>query len=216
MSHGTTTAFFDVDGTLISAQSLTSFLMYYTRTPGGRTVAARVAGLQELVDAGAGRSTVNRAYFRAFAGEHWDALLAAGNNWYTSLDESTLFHRPVLDRLIWHYQSGHRIVLVSGSWAPCLEPLATVLSATVLCSQPTIVDGVLTGELDVQMLGSTKANAMQALHKTHPVDWQTSTAYGDDISDLPMLELVGRPAVVGRNAPLLHHATTNRWERIVW
>ena len=36
-------------------------------------------------------------------------------------------------------------------------------------------------------------------------------SYGDDLSDIPMLETTGHPVCVGKNTVLARHATTHSW-----
>jgi phosphoserine phosphatase len=70
---------------------------------------------------------------------------------------------------------------------------------------PLVRDGRYTGEVVRPMIGEGKREAVLALLRDHPggVDPRECYAYGDHPSDLPMLECVGNPRVVGGNPDLL-------------
>ena len=57
------------------------------------------------------------------------------------------------------------------------------------------------------MIGQAKADAAGELMARHRIDPRDCHAYGDHSSDLPLLEQVGHPVVVGGGDPaLIRHA----------
>jgi phosphoserine phosphatase len=88
----------------------------------------------------------------------------------------------------------------------------------VLCARPEVRDGVLTGGLlGGPMIGEGKRAAVRAVLRAHPeAAARDCYAYGDHISDLPMLAEVGHPVVVGadpelaRRLPLAQVMTTGQ------
>ncbi len=214
----TVAAFFDVDETLISIKSMFDFLdLHLTTTDGDDGRAQRVAEFWAAARAvEVPREEVNRIYYRIYAGERADALAAAGRTWFDLRRRRPGFvHPQVVATLARHRLAGHRIVLVSGSMPACLDPLADAIGADdVLCTRP-VVDGagVLTGDIEASMIGTGKGAAVRALAAEHGISLPLSFGYADHTSDLPMLELLGHPVVVGAEPALVAHADRLGWMR---
>jgi hypothetical protein len=60
--------------------------------------------------------------------------------------------------------------------------------------------------------GQNKAEAILALAEAVGLDLSASTAYSDSATDLPMLELVGRPVAVNADRALAKLASERGWE----
>jgi HAD superfamily hydrolase (TIGR01490 family) len=121
----------------------------------------------------------------------------------------------VLAALWRHAAAGDLTLLVSGSFPACLDPIARYVGAdVVLCSLPEIRDGRYTGRIAVPMLGEAKAAAVRGAAAEHGVLLAESHAYGDHASDLPILDLVGHPVVVGDDPVLAGRARRDRWAQI--
>lgn len=152
------------------------------------------------------REEVNRAYYRLHAGEDAGELAALGEQWFAERSAEPDFFVPAtLAALRRHRAAGAALVLVSGSFSPCLAPLARAVGAAyTLATEPLVERGRYTGEVVRPMIGAGKRAAVLDLLAFHPgVDPAQCFAFGDHISDLPMLECVGHPRVVGGDAQLL-------------
>ncbi|MFC3995594.1 HAD family hydrolase [Nocardiopsis sediminis] len=213
-------AFFDVDETVISAKSMFDFLRYWMERNGARgedgAEYERTAGrLRDLAhNGGLPRTEVNRAYYRLYAGVPLAELMEAGRAWYARYRERPDAFVPAsLAALAAHRRSGDTVVLVSGSFPGCLEPIAADLGADlVLCTEPLAGDdGILTGEVRRPMIGEAKADAVQQTIADLGLDPADCSAYGDHATDLDMLGRVGHPSVVGEDPVLLAHARENGW-----
>lgn len=211
-------AFFDVDETLISVNSMSRFLHHHFRALGRPRSAFddAVRGLRDLTERGASRATVARAYYRHYAGSGDRELAAQGRAWFAAeLTAGGLFLRDSVMALREHRRRGETVVLVSGSFAPCLNPIAERLGAdTVLCARPETVGGVHTGRLDTAMIGEEKAIAVRSLLQERGIPGDRCHAYGDHASDLPMLLAVGHPVVVGTDPVLVRRARESGWRRL--
>lgn len=183
-------AFFDVDETLITRTSAIDFLDHrMDRSPAARAALAPAAALP--------RETAGHAYFALYAGLPVAEVAAQGRAWFAEV-AAGLFHPPVLAELRAHADHGRPIVLVSGSFAACVDPIAAAVGAVaVLCSRPRVASGVYTGHVDHMMIGAAKAVAVLAYLEATGCSASASYAYGDHVSDLPMLAAVGHPVVVG-------------------
>ena len=204
--------FSDVDETLIKTKSMFDFLDFYLVGRDGPAGAARAAAIRQelssLVSAGVPREQANRAYYRALAGESVDELDEWGKLWFADRSATdTGFYIPeTLNALLAHRADGAHLILVSGSFPALLRPIAAdVGAAHLLCTRPAELDGRLTGELSGEpVIGPGKRAAVRGLLEKYPhIDPADCYAYGDHLSDLPMLAEVGHPVVVGRDPDLI-------------
>ncbi|MGW5735627.1 MULTISPECIES: HAD family hydrolase [Streptomyces] len=211
-------AFFDVDETLIAVKSMFRFLAHHLAAIGEPPSAydETIAALRALAAGGATRDEVMRAYYRVYAGRREADLCAQGRAWFRQeLSAGELFLPAGLKAFQEHRRRGDLTVLVSGSFAPCLDPLAECIGAAqVVGARLETVDGVHTGRLITPMLGEDKAVAAQAVMAAHGMDPADCGAYGDHASDLPLLLAVGHPVVVGDDPVLARHATARGWRRL--
>jgi HAD superfamily hydrolase (TIGR01490 family) len=73
-------------------------------------------------------------------------------------------------------------------------------------------DGVYTGRLRGELLhGAAKAEAIRVLAQEEDLDLDRCYAYSDSFNDLPMLSVVGRPAVINPDRRLRRHADRQGW-----
>ncbi|MFF4098233.1 HAD family hydrolase [Streptomyces sp. NPDC001903] len=202
--------FSDVDETLITVKSMFDFLHYQlVRRHGaaGEEEYERITAVigRRAAD-GAPRSEINRFYYSHYAGESVETVARLADDWFTERTASTrgFYIDSTRRALHGHRAAGAPLVLVSGSFPPLLEPLARELGAeTVLCTRPLIRDGLYTGEVATPVIGEGKRAAVLAHLAERPsVDPRDCFAYGDHVSDLPMLELVGHPVAVGEDPEL--------------
>ncbi|MER7462188.1 HAD-IB family hydrolase [Streptomyces sp. NPDC097981] len=200
-----TIVFSDVDETLIAVKSMFDFLHYQlVRRHGvaGEEEYERIkAVIRRRVADGAPREDVNRFYYGHYAGEPVETIARLADDWFTEHTASTrgFWIESTRRALRGHRAAGASLVLVSGSFPPLLEPLAREVGAeTVLCTRPLIANGRYTGAVDIPVIGEGKRAAVLGHLASRPdVDPRDCHAYGDHVSDLPMLELVGHPVVVG-------------------
>jgi phosphatidylglycerophosphatase C len=111
--------------------------------------------------------------------------------------------RPAMvNRMEWHREQGHRIVIVSASLAVYLEPLGRRLGLDGVLSTQLEVgeDGLLTGRLKgANCRGQEKADRLQAWIVSNvcggPVElW----AYGDSAGDRELLAMADHPLLINR------------------
>ena len=214
-------AFFDLDETLIRRKSMTSFLDHYAGTvakalgvAADRELRGRAARLvRRAAGSGHRRGALNRDYYRLFRGHPYEGLRAAGRDWFAGqLGGGDLFHPDVRRALVEHRDRGFLIVLLSGSFAPCLEPVAEHVGADLALGAEVFErDGLLTGEIRRPMIGRGKAVAARRALAVFGASARESYAYGDHISDLPMLRAIGHPVVVGARGALARYAAVAGW-----
>lgn len=205
--------FSDVDETLISRKSMFDllrlrFVRRYGEDEGAARYAAVAGRIHARAAAGEPREVLNRGYYREYAGDSVAETEALGREWFTarSAADPGFFIASTLAEIRRHQAAGAELVLVSGAFAPLLDPIARHVGASrVLATVPLVRDGRYTGEVVRPMIGESKRAAVEELLRDHPggIDPRDCFAYGDHPSDLPMLECVGNPRVVGGHPELL-------------
>jgi HAD superfamily phosphoserine phosphatase-like hydrolase len=113
-------------------------------------------------------------------------------------------------------QEGCRIVLLSGSLQLLVDQLKDRLEADILIGNGLEVDGDrLTGrKTGIFPYGRKKLDALFQRIVPEGIDWSSSWALADRISDLPVLELVGHPVAVHADRKLRRLARRKGWELI--
>jgi HAD superfamily hydrolase (TIGR01490 family) len=208
-------AFFDVDGTLTAGVGIFRFLRSYLAWSGHPREAyeGHLAHLRALREAGHPREATNRVHYEFYKGFDAEAVAEGARCWLAAEGEA-IFNPAVLDAAAAHRDADEAVVLVSGSFPALLAPIAERCGAAhLLCSVPVIEDGVYTGALaGPPMIGEAKAEAMRRLAAQHDWDLGASTAYGDHVSDLPMLRAAGTAVVVGAELAAVAHR--EGWRRL--
>lgn len=112
-----------------------------------------------------------------------------------------------------HHARGHEVVIASASGTDVVRPIADLLGVDrVIATRMAVRDGRYTGELEFYAFGQGKADAVRALAAERGWDLAASHAYTDSITDLPLLEAVGHPAVVNPDRALRAIATERGWQ----
>ena len=216
---GRRAALFDVDETLLAVPSLWRFLAWTlqrtTSDPEGELARIR-SSFRARAAVGTPREQLCRDWAGLFAGRDAASVEVDGSAWFIAEQlAGPVFVPETLAALAVHRACGDLVVLVSGSVPALLAPVARAVGAdVVLSSVPSVRDGVLTGDLDVSMIGEAKAAAVRALAHAEGLDLRASSAYGDHASDLPLLRLVGDPVVVGADPGITGLSETSGWRRL--
>jgi len=116
-----------------------------------------------------------------------------------------------------HQDAGRPTFIVSAAGNDVVESLARVLGMDGGIGTRYEVDseGNFTGRFDGPFVyGPGKVEAMQAFAERHEIDLDTSYAYSDSLSDLPMLRAVGNPVAVNPDPPLAAIAKEERWQTL--
>ncbi|MGO4449518.1 HAD family hydrolase [Phyllobacterium sp. TAF24] len=215
MNKKTAIAFFDVDETLIRTKSMFAFLKFFDMTFQSINADAIIDELRQRSHMGVNRAIINRAYWQAYRGLNRQTVRVAAHEWVKHQIQTgeDFFIQQTIDRLRQHQNQEHIIVLVSGSGVDLLEPISSILGADyTLATQLCEENGYYTGDISSPvMIGDGKAVAASALAGQLCIRTGDCFAYGDHISDLPLLNLVGFPTAVGEDDELIRHAKCHEW-----
>jgi HAD superfamily hydrolase (TIGR01490 family) len=113
-----------------------------------------------------------------------------------------------------HQDAGRPTFIVSAAGDELVRLLARILymEGGIGTSYEIGDDGRFTGELGgAFMYGEGKLEAVRRFAADHEIDLETSYAYSDSASDLPMLGAVGNPVVVNPDDELARLARERGW-----
>lgn len=210
--------FFDVDETIISVKSMFDFIDHIEKFETHRNrLVFRVKAIRRVIfllsKLGVKRININKIFYYAFYGSNIDALSEIGRDWFfRSSRKDNFYIKETIDYLKELQCKGYKIVFVSGSFRPCLEPLAESLGIEdLLCTELGINDRREVCNLAQQAIGEKKAELVTMFLKKHNSNPDDCIAVGDDISDLDMLLSVGNRVIVPRCEKLKGFAKNQNW-----
>jgi HAD superfamily hydrolase (TIGR01490 family) len=218
--NGGVAAFLDLDGTLMCLPSLEKrflSMLRYRKLIGIRnyvwwlmeTVRLLPLGLNHVMHA-------NKMYLRGVS-VHEGVSLGVHS-----------FNAEAIERVAWHTERRHLIVIASGTLELLAERAARAMEAELgrrgLASEIRVCatrveqhDGRWTGRiLGEAMFAEAKARAIRRVAAEEDLDLRRCFAYGDSSSDRWMLEAVGRPAAVNPSNDLARIARRNEWTVLQW
>lgn len=123
----------------------------------------------------------------------------------------------VVERLQKHLVEGDHVLLVSGAFTQMLHEVTRDYAIHhVIGTEIPMRNGKLDTDTAIYHIQGERKNEMieKALDGLD-IDWENSSAYGDSISDITVLELVGNPVAVRPEARLKAVAEERQWE-IIW
>ncbi|MDQ1396774.1 MAG: phosphatidylglycerophosphatase [Acidimicrobiaceae bacterium] len=191
-------AAFDFDGTLAPRDSLLPFLGRVAgRAPLGRALAVQWPTIALALAGRGDRDAAKVALVgRLLRGAAAEDVAARGEEYATVLAGRLRPH--VAERLAWHRDQGHEVVIVSASLTAYLEPLGRRLGAHAVLATALEVgqDGRLTGKLvGANVRGPEKVARLEAYLAGRVCElW----AYGDSEGDRELLAMADHPYRVSR------------------
>ncbi|HEY1099565.1 MAG TPA: HAD family hydrolase [Myxococcota bacterium] len=206
-------AFFDFDGTILVKEStrLCAFAGmrngFITPALAVRIGAAIVAHKLGLMT----RQELHRICFLVYA----DRTPAATTAIVSALNAQVLrrWHSaPMLEAIARHRARGDEIVIATASARTFVEPAAADLGIVhVIGTEMEMQGEVSTGRVPYVLDGTHKRDACVAFATSRGVALGDCWFYTDHIADLPLLEVVGHPVVVGPHPPLKALARAKGW-----
>ncbi|WP_324606455.1 HAD family hydrolase [Xenorhabdus nematophila] len=158
-------------------------------------------------------------YYRQLKGVHIDELYQAGEYWFNKhLQKDEIYIQSAINEYFNHKKLEHLTIFVSGSMLPLLKPLGKYLDVDFILCTKLLLDKEdrLTGEIgEPQTIGNGKKESIIKFSYKNNINLKNSFAYGDDISDIQMLESTGNPICIGNNKELIKHAEINNWKTII-
>ena len=111
-----------------------------------------------------------------------------------------------------HRHAGQDVIIVSTSGQEMVGPIGAVLGAAlVIATRMEIADGRYTGQIEFYAYGEAKAQRVRELAAERGYRLADCFAYSDSVTDVPMLEAVGRPHAVNPDRALRRLAVRRGW-----
>ncbi|MFI5066921.1 MAG: HAD family hydrolase [Streptosporangiales bacterium] len=111
-----------------------------------------------------------------------------------------------------HRDAGEDVIIVSTSGQEMVGPIGAILGAAlVIATRMEIAEGRYTGQMEFYAYGEAKARRVRELAAERGYHLADCYAYSDSVTDLPMLEAVGRPHAVNPDRALRRLAQQRGW-----
>jgi fatty acyl-CoA reductase len=213
-------AVFDLEGTVVASNVVESFLwlrladLPAERWPGAVTSLAGALP-RYLAAERRDRGAFLRAFYRRYEGASAEAV---GKLVADELSELLLrrVSPGAIRRIRDHRAAGHRVVLVTGSLEPFVEPLRPLFD-DIVATRLEVRDGRFTGYLQrPPLVGEARSPWLRRYAARAGADLRASYAYADSHSDLPLLRTVGNPVAVNPDVALFRVARDRRWPVEEW
>ncbi len=211
-------AFFDMDNTLLSIDSGTSYTRFlYERGELSKRAVAKVLYWSALYKlALLDMQSVFVKLCADLEGDSEADMIAKCDVWYRRhvADSVAPAARAALEH---HRASGHVVVPATGSTVYAARPVARGVGIDhVLASSLEVSSGAFTGRPGALCFGHHKVTLAEAWANEHGVALKDSYFYSDSYNDLPLLQRVGRPIAVNPDARLRRHARKRGWAIQRW
>ena len=213
-------AYFDLDGTLLNASSEKTLTGLLARRRPWRIPHATVAW------------TLGTAFGLLTGKAPYDALRNRGHlslaSWRVleqysdEIATSTLkakVSQGAWERLEWHRNQGHRLVLVTATVAPMAEAMARVLGMDeVYGCGPKSRTGWLSGSERGWSVPRRKGKVpiVQQDAAEHGHDLSKCYGYGNTLADSWFMQICGHAIAVNPESSLEKHANQHSWDIVYW
>ncbi|NCF96622.1 MAG: HAD-IB family phosphatase [Euryarchaeota archaeon] len=214
------TAYFDLDGTLLDAsseKSLTALLS--KRRPWRIPLGATMWSLGFIGNLLRARSVYDAARNRGhLALCNWETL----HQLSSELVESKLSDRvtkDALERLDWHREQGHRLVLVTATVMPMAQAMADHLGMDgVYGCGPEEMTGIMSGSERGWSVPRRKGKVpiVQEDAKSMGHDLADCWGYGNTHADSFFMSITGNPVAVNAEGGLKSLAKEKQWTQFEW
>jgi putative phosphoserine phosphatase/1-acylglycerol-3-phosphate O-acyltransferase len=205
-------AVFDVDGTLIARTSMEQLFIRFLWRRGEldvREMAGTLRGAVEALAAGRSPLTTNKGYLR---GKNAARVRQLARECFETDIAGRLLPRAI-ERLRWHQQAGHFVLLLSGALDVLLEPLAEHFGVSARIGvELEAHDRCLSGRIaGLHPYGIVKADCLATIGRAANFDLKRSFAYANHHTDRFLLAMVGHPVAVNADAGLRRIAASRGW-----
>ncbi|MEO1037386.1 MAG: HAD-IB family hydrolase [Pseudomonadota bacterium] len=209
-----TTAFFDLDGTLVAGFTVASFMFERLREGGAspRQALGQITSLLGTRLNGSSYDTLIHKGAEAIIGESERDFERLGEKVFRRHTAATIFpeSRTLIRR---HQELGHRVAIVTSATRYQVEPIARELGVeNIFCNRFAVANGKFTGDIEGPIVyGKGKVEAAQRFLAETGGELSDAYFYSDGAEDIPLLEAVGQPYPTNPDNDLTRHAEAKRW-----
>lgn len=214
-------AAFDLEGTVLGTNVVDTYLWLRLaaspRSEWARRVAdlaVRVPGL--LATERRDRGEFLREFYRRYEGAPTAEIAELAAEAFDAFILPRCYPEAIR-RIREHRAAGHRVVFITGALDFTIAPMSFLADEIAAARMQVGADGRYTGDLlEVPLAGDARGTYLRHAAERLGADLRASYAYGDSISDLPMLEVVGHPVAVNPDPRLARIARHRRWAIERW
>ena len=218
--EGSIAAYFDLDGTLLNASSEKTLTAHLARRRPWRIPWGALAWTTGfLTNLLRGRAVYDAARNRGHLSlASWDVLSAYSDRLAKDRLKQHI-HQQAWDKLTWHREQGHRLVLVTATVAPMAEAMAKVLDMdAVYGCGPSERTGLLSGSERGWSVPRRKGKVpvVQSDADENGHDLSKCYGYGNTLADSWFMDLCGHAIAVSPESSLRKHAEKHGWDVVDW
>jgi putative phosphoserine phosphatase/1-acylglycerol-3-phosphate O-acyltransferase len=208
-------AFFDLDGTIIGANSGKAMILL-----------AYKKGFISWIDIIKG---LYLSFLYRFAVKDTVKIINSMVGWLKGVPETGLrnlseelfknhliksVYPEIVQEIMFHKKEGGMVVILSSAIMPVCREIANHLEINeIICSTLETKDGMLTGNPEGKLcFGTEKVIRLIEFCSENSMNPEQSWYYGDSIADLPVLSSVGYPVCVNPDKKLLKAAGKRGWK----
>jgi HAD superfamily hydrolase (TIGR01490 family) len=180
---------FDFDGTITKADSFLEFIRF---AAGDRKAALGLLMLSPILTAYKLRLIANHKakqhvlayFFKGMAEREFKSIAKE----YSLNHIDTICRPTAMNKIAWHQEKGHKVVVVSASVECWLKPWCDRNKIDTLATKIEYNNGIVTGKLSTKnCYGNEKVNRVKAAYNL--IDYEHIYAYGDSRGDKELLNL---------------------------
>lgn len=217
---GEVAAYFDLDGTLLDASSEKSLTAYLLKKRPWRILITTPAWIIRFgIGLLSGKSVYDSARNRGHLSFASWQILKDYSNTLVKAKLAARISDEAKDRIEWHREQGHRLVLVSATVAPMAEAMANELAMdAVYGCGPDKRYGLLSGSEKGWSLPRRKGKVpiVQKDAKDNGHDLSQCWAYGNTLADSWFMRICGNPCAVNAESALAKMASEQGWQTFSW
>ena len=182
-------AFFDFDGTITTDDSLIKFIRFVVgdvKFIVGMILLSPMLTVYKLklIPNYKAKQYMLSYFFKNMSEEKFMQVTRE----YSLTQIKTILRLKALEKIAWHKEQGHKIVIVSASIECWLKPWCDENNLDLIATKLEIKDGVVTGKFSTKnCYGIEKSNRVQESNNLS--DYEHIYAYGDSRGDKELLEL---------------------------
>ena len=182
-------AFFDFDGTITTQDSLPDFIKFAIGKPKyylGLCLLSPIllAYVLKLLPNHSAKEKMISYFFKGWPEKNFQTVADE----YAALQIDKIVRPKALEKLRWHQEQGHKVVIVSASMKSWLKKWCDTQNVELISTQLEIKQGKLTGKFATKNChGKEKVNRIKEQYSLQ--DYSYIYAYGDSSGDKDMLKL---------------------------
>ena len=183
---------FDFDGTITTEDSLINFIRYAVgdlKAAWGMVIFSPmlIAYKLKLIPNYKAKQLMFSYFFRGMNEQQFQKVAKE----YSLNHIDTILRPKAIEKIAWHKEQGHRVVIVSASIECWLKPWCDRNSLDLIATKIEMKNGIVTGKLLTKnCYGLEKANRVKEIYNLS--DYDHIYAYGDSRGDKELLDLADK------------------------